>query len=191
MKAYLFLVAVLLTGLASCTKDAARQPSGYYLDLTVDGQQYSVTDQMMFNGFQYEDQEGCLPTKPYMLSNITQVDHSRLFFDLNLITYENDVDFNGSTTGQKSINFDEDSEELCNLGLYMDLEFSSEPWVFYYISNTHPHQSNITRITRVSETSLYVKYDIEGNFSGQMQADGSSRIVPVSGEYRTFIEVLK
>lgn len=192
MKKYLFLLSILMVSLVSCKKDEiARPASGYFLKANIGGQDYQVTDQQMFNTFQYTDEDGCISTKRYTYANISQIETTNFFFDLYIKHYEKEVDFMGSQTGRKDVHSDlDDVGTICNLDLTV-LYQNKADLQWYLPTNQRPINVNVTKITKTAETSTYVKYDIEGDFDFQLLLGNTTNYIPVTGTYRTWIEVLK
>lgn len=178
--------------LNACKKNANEEApsSDYFLKASIKGQNYERNEDVTFNSFQYTNQDGCITGKSYTMSNINQINVSLFSFDLNIFHFENTSSFNGSSTG--SYNVYDYLGTPCNLGLVVDLEDES----FSSFSQrqcklqTGSLVNNITKISKVSETSTDMKYNIEGNFSCNFK-NFSNVIIPVTGSYRTWILVEK
>lgn len=186
----LFFSSIVL--LSACKKNGNDETasSDYFLKVSIKGQNYEKNEDISFNIFQVTSQTGCVAGKPYSMSNINQIDVSAYFFDLFIFHFENAASFTGSKTG--SYNIYDYNGTPCNLGLVVALDDESFPSFSQKecTLQTGSLVNNITKLTKVSETSTDIKYNIEGNFSCNFK-NFSNVLIPVTGSYRTWIQVDK
>lgn len=191
----LFILLSLVITFASCRKESVAertaQEDGYFFNINIAGEQLSETNQMRFGFFSYTEEIGCIPNKRYAFTNITQFSNSRFFVDANLWHFRNNVDFITTTVGSKTM-LNERNSRLCSLDLMITYEDEISN-LMYFPTSQKPITANITSITKVSETQTTVKYNIEGNFSAEFRVPvtNSPRNIPISGSFRTWINVYK
>lgn len=190
----LFLFGMLfLVALSSCSNDGPVNNGGYFLKVLVNGETIEATSPIGLVGF--TDDEGCTGTYPYTLQGIGQIDRTDQFVEAYIMHKQDWVDFDGSAPGQYSV---KDYDFIyntylygipCNLDLvvFYDDNTVSDPETVLQISN---RVHNVTSIVRVSETSNEVKYDITGDFSCSFK-NINNVTIPISGSYKTFINVMK
>jgi len=187
-----FAVVFLLIIFNSCKKSdtTSSRSQNYFLTATINGQPYTVNE---VTGFDFSDRSGCITNKRYQTSVISQIDVAAYFLDVYIHHYQNYADFNGTSSGPYSI-FEDiigSVDNACN----MDLAIALDDNAFSFPGSscalqTNSLVNNITNVTRVSETSTDVKYDVEGNFSCNFK-NNNNVVIPVTGSYKTYFEVLK
>ncbi len=192
MKTYskIFLIISSVYLLFGCQQNNPQpNTSSYFLNATINGNSYSRNE---VNGFQYTNQQGCVNGKTYEMANVSQIDVASYFLDLNIHHYQNYSDFLVSVPGSHTLYNDPfNTSSTCNLDLIINLDdkqFSGTSQICTLQTNSLTN--NITSIVKVSETSTDVKYDIEGNFSCNFKNTNNVSI-PVNGNYKTWINVLK
>ena len=190
----LTLCTFFLISFYSCKKSKTEEvvvaTNDYFLDVTIGGQTYTSK---IIGIFGSTNQTGC-DTKKYVAQNIGQIDIAKYFIQVDIKHKENQVDFANSTSGNYSV---KDNDILigptygnsCNLDLEIsvdDLMLSNENTKLQSSGRIH----TVSSVTKVSENSTSVKYNITGTFSCSVK-NSANILLPITGKYKTFIETLK
>lgn len=154
--------------------------------------------------FQYTDQKGCEITKQYCVSNIGQIPFN-IFSNFETAEvyihhYEKDSDFQGTTTGNYRIfevnNFTPNNPtNACNMDIWVGwFDNSIMTRIDSTVFGGYNYHHTINNITKVSENSTEVKYDIEGDFEcdvSHLVSNQTWHITHMKGRYKTFIYTIK
>lgn len=183
----------------SCKKVSPNNSStlsstGYFLEVSVNGQTF--TQKSAISVFGFENQNGC-DTKLYNHQNISQIDVVSCFVEVNLTHKQNKVDFANSTSGTYAVK-SEDMFSMTNpypygISCNLDLVVSFQDKTTANQETTLLPSSRINNITALSiskESSTATTYNITGNFTCTFK-NSKNISIPVTGRYKTFIDVLK
>jgi hypothetical protein len=186
---------VLLVASISCKKEENKSvntlptSSGYFINITVNGVPYS--EDIGDWSSEVNNRTGC-DAYTYSHAYIQGFDLSTFSFVSYITHRQNKADFNALILGSYNVKdyqpYSSLADTLCNWDLaiyYYDRTLSS------YVTTVEPNGvHNVTAITYVSETSSYVKYDIEGNFDFSVK-NSANAIIHITGAYKKYIETLK
>lgn len=188
----LLLSFIFLTG---CSSSSSGSDDNLYFNITVDGVQYNEPGLW---GTGYSGQDNCAQNGILFSQFVGQVENASIFIDCDFFHYENVVDFENT---QKNILANATVTDINSLygimeGVYCDsnnelsLNFEDKVNNVYlkFKPNT-PKTHTITSLTYVSEDAEAKQYIIEGNFSATFLKGNND--VPVSGNYRVKVDVLK
>lgn len=190
---------ILVFALSSCSNSSNNASENLFLNINISGTSYT-SEGLFSTGF--GGAGNCSNNGDLFLQYVGQIETSALFIDVSFAHFENIVDYSNSeknnilntritdTNSIWTFTTDGINSNFCNLNndlsivyedkgsnLYLDLKPNTQ--------NTH----NITNVVFVSEDSQSKFYIIEGNFNCTFLK--GSIDVPISGNYRIKVEVLK
>ena len=195
MKKIFFLIIITLT-FASCSNNSSNNSNSLtsnkaYCNITLNGE----TIHHEFNeGMSFSDYDtNCTTHYSLRLQNVEQFENASYFLDLYFVHNENLTNFLGYNIANTTVR--NKGLDIVNPLCYNNFDFIAqyEDKSNSTILNFNPTSSNtntIQSITLYHEDSLEKIYAVMGNFSVTYKK-GNGSLVPLSGDYRTFIYVLK
>ncbi len=189
----LFLFLLLSIFITSCSNDDSTpvQPNNSgYCEINVAGQTYRHE----FNegeSFSYVGAlENCSDVNNLTMQSVEQFETSSFFLDLSFMHDEFKSDFQGFNTNITQIKPKWEIGTCANnfdfIANYYD-EVNNEYLIFNPSSN---NQHTIENISVYSENNEEVVYTVKGSFNVTYKKSNSS-LIPVSGNYKFFIYVIK
>jgi hypothetical protein len=198
----LILTTLFFIGCSKDSADSSNKNEKRFLNLNLNGTElsYNGDDDLLVWGFTGEN---CNPNGKLSLQIVGDIENSLYYAQVNLAHFENLVDFSdtkkniATTTRVTDTNSywdwmtDDLNSSFCDLNndLCIWIEDKSKDNVYLKLKPNTTSKHNITKTEFISEDSTSKIYAIEGNFSATYIKDKSD--FPVSGNYRTLIEVLK
>jgi hypothetical protein len=197
----LILTTLFFIGCSKDSADSSTKNEERFLNLNLNGTELNYN--FDFWGSSFTDQENCVNNGKLVLNFVGQIENSSYFVEGSLAHFENLVDFSDTkkniatttrVTDTNSIwiySTDGISNSFCNVNndLSLVIEEKSKDNGYLKLKPNTTSKHNITKTEFISEDSTSKTYAIEGNFSATYIKDKSD--FPVSGNYRTLIEVLK
>jgi hypothetical protein len=173
--------------MTSCKK---KETKSNFLEVTIDGKTYR--DERPFGVSLGEYIGDFCESKPDQGWYIMEIDLTSLYFAADIACYENDIDFNQSTTG---------SYQIVDKNFYLSPCLSNLDIVLYFNDNTVPGDvglalqsegrvHTITSITAYDQSDVDVSYSINGTFSCTFK-NNQNRTYSISGKYQTTISCSK
>lgn len=197
MKKYI-LVTLCLFFLISCSSDdsSSQSSSDLFMKINISGVEYN-SDGLFATGFSGE--ENCDTNGDLFLQIVGQIETSEVFVDGHFVHFENAEDFNDGTKNNTNVTRVTDTNDLWELSLGGDACSKANDFSIIYenkltneylsLKNGAAYTHVITRSELVSEDSAGEQYIVEGEFSATF--NDNSVDIPVYGNYRTKIDVLK
>ena len=196
----LILTTLFFIGCSKDSADSSTKNEKRFLNLNLNGNELNYNSDIF--GMSYGG-ENCNDNGELRLELLGQIENSSYFVEGSLAHFENLVDFSDTkknivnatrVTDTNSIwiySTDGISNSFCNLNndLSLVIEDKSKDNGYLKLKPNTTSKHNITKTEFISEDSTSKTYAIEGNFSATYIKDKSD--FPVSGNYRTLIEVLK
>jgi len=190
------IIALSLTLLFGCSSDSNSPNDNLFLNINIAGTTYPG-DGIGFFGF--SDEENCLNNGGLFLLNVGQVENSSIFIDCYLVSYENDIDFNDPSKNVITNSRITDINDLFEFSFNEDVcSLNNDFSIIYEDKLTNellrfkpgaPKNHTVTNVQFISEDETSKFYIVEGNFSATFLKGNTD--VPVSGNYRTKIDVFK
>lgn len=169
----------------SCNKSSNNAiTKDYQLEVSINGTKYSWQN---IGTFSFDNQNGCVSTKKYALTNLGQITTAQYSLDVLLKTYRLAADF----TNQTGSHLIQPSSSLstittCNLDISIDLRDNNKSCTLQSTNLIN----NITSISLVEENSSFTLFRVQGNFSCNFK-NSSNIVIPVSGIYTTQVQAYK
>lgn len=196
----IFFCTCLIVIFNSCnSSDEENLSDDLFLKINVSGKNYT-SEGLYSTGF--GGQENCLDNGELFLQLVGQVENSSLFVEVNFAHFENLIDYSNTqknnilstrivdTNSVYTFTTDGISSDFCNLNNDLSIIYEDKSTDTYL--NLKPNTQSTHKITKVdflSEDSQAKFYIVEGNFNCTFINNNVD--VPVSGNYRIQIEVLK
>lgn len=192
-------VALFLAGCSSNNSDTNSE-ADLFLKINVNGTEFNKPGLW---GTGFGGMKNCLNNGTLFLQYVGQIENSNLFIDCSFVHFENVVDFsnpqknivtNTRITDTNSLYYltteGINSASICDKNNDFSIVFEdkvSKKYLDFKPNSTRTH--TITKVVQVSDDAEAKQYIIEGNFNATF-LNGTSAI-PVSGNYRIKIDVLK
>ncbi|SNR24952.1 hypothetical protein [Flavobacterium sp. ov086] len=196
----IFFCAFLMIISYSCTSsDEDKLSDNLFLQINVSGKNYT-SEGLYSTGF--SGQENCLDNGDLFLQYVGEVENSSLFIEVSFAHFENLIDYSNTqknnilntrtvdTNSVWAFSTDGIDSDFCNLNNDLSIVYEDKSTDTYL--HLKPNAQSIHKITKVdflSEDSEAKYYIVEGNFNCTFLNKNID--VPVSGNYRIKIEVLK
>lgn len=196
----IFFCTFLIVLFNSCSSsDEDNSGDNLFLQVNVSGKDYA-SEGLYATGF--GGQENCLDNGDLFLQYVGEVENSSLFIEVSFAHFENLIDYSNTqknnilssrvvdTNSIWTFSTDGINSNFCNLNNDLSIIYEDKSTDTYL--NLKPNTQSTHKITKVnflSEDSQSKFYIIEGNFTCTFLNKNID--VPVSGNYRIKIEVLK
>lgn len=192
----IFILFISTLTFISCSNDSSSNSDSTasnkaYCNITLNGQTvHHEFDEGL--SFSYGD-NNCTTNYSLRIQNVEQFENASYFLDLYFVHNEDLNNFQGYNVANTAVR--NKGLDIINPLCYNNFDFIAE----YEdksngtILNFNPSSSNtntINSITLYREDSLEKVYAVKGNFSVTYKK-GNGTLIPLIGDYRTFIYVLK
>jgi hypothetical protein len=195
-----FFCAFLIILFNSCSSsDDDKLSDNLFLQINVSGKNYT-SEGLYSTGF--SGQENCLDNGDLFLQYVGEIENSSLFIEVSFAHFENLIDYSNTqknnilntrivdTNSVWAFSTDGIDSDFCNLNNDLSIVYEDKSTDSYL--NLKPNAQSTHKITKVdflSEDSEAKFYIVEGNFNCTFLNKNID--IPVSGNYRIKIEVLK
>ena len=190
------IISLSLALLFGCSSDSNSPNDNLFLNVNISGTTYS-TDVIGFFG--NSNEENCLNNGDLFILNIGQIENSSIFLDCYLVSYENDIDFSDPTKNLITNSRITDINDLYENMFFEDVcSLNNDFSIIYQDKLTNEllrfktgaaKNHTITNVQLISEDEARKFYIVEGNFNVTFLKGNTE--VPISGNYRTKIDVFK
>jgi hypothetical protein len=196
----IFVCSIFLVLFGSCSSSDENKPEeDLFLKINISGTTFN-SEGLYATGF--AGQNNCSNTGDLFLQYVGEVENSALYVEVNLAHFENLNDYANAqknnilttriidTNSIWTLSTDGIDSDFCNLNNDLSIIYEDKKTNTYL--NLKPNSQSTHKITKVdfvSEDSQSKFYIIEGNFDCVFLNKNND--IPVSGNYRIKIEVLK